>query len=187
MRTLRMLLTCAGLGVALSLLFPMPNAMAQGIGLGPRVGYQKAADADEGKLMAGAALRLRLLPFLGAEGSIDYRSEQFGDGTVTTRSWPVQVTGLFYPLPVLYGAVGAGWYNTTFDVSDDLDGVIEDRTEQEFGWHFGAGAELPLGTAASLTGDVRYVFLDYDFEEIPGVGDSDSDFYMITVGVLFGL
>lgn len=44
------------------------------------------------------------------------------------------VTGLVYPLPIVYGAVAAGWYNATFDFESEL---IEDRTEQEFGWHFG--------------------------------------------------
>lgn len=160
------------------------EAAAQGIGIGPRLGYQKAADADEGNLLFGGVARAKLLPFLGVEGSVSYRSEEFFDGALDVRSWPVQVTGLFYPLPMLYGAMGFGWYNTRFDFESEL---LEDRTEQEVGWHFGAGAEVPLGESVKLAGDIRYVFLDYDFEETPGFGDTDADFYMITVGLLFGL
>jgi opacity protein-like surface antigen len=90
-----------------------------------------------------------------------------------------------YPLGrVIYGAVGAGWYNTTFDFRSE---AIENRTHQKVGWHFGGGLELPLARSISLTGDVRYVFLDYDFETIPGSGDTDADFYLITVGLLLGI
>lgn len=162
-----------------------PQVLAQGIGLGPQIGYQKAADADDGKLMFGAALRLMLTSALGVEGSINYRQEKFADDALTVRSWPVMVTGLLYPLPIIYGAVGAGWYNTTFDFDQNLV-IAEDETTQEFGWHFGAGLELPIGAKSRLTGDIRYVFLDYDFDEIP-FRDVDSNFYVITVGFLFGL
>lgn len=156
---------------------------AGGIGLGPQVGYQKANDAEKGQFMLGAALRVKLWAALGVEGSINYRQEDFSDA-LTVRSWPVMVTGLFYPLPIVYGAVGAGWYNTTFDFSDALG--VEDHTEQEFGWHFGAGAELPIGSKTKLTGDIRYVFLDYSFEDVP-FQDVDSNFFVITAGLLFGL
>lgn len=171
----------AVLGLAM---LPISEAAAQGIGIGPQIGYQKAADADNGNLLVGGALRVRLAPFIGAEGSIGYRSEEFADGELDVRSWPVMVTGLIYPLPVVYGAVGFGWYNTTFDFESEL---LEDRTEQEVGWHFGGGAELPLGSKAALAGDIRYVFLDYDFEEVPGFGETDANFYQITVGLLIGL
>lgn len=166
-------------------LFLTPQLKAQGIGLGPQVSYQKAADADEGRFMVGAALRLKFSPVLGVEGSINYRQQEFADDALTVRSWPVMVTGLIYPLPVVYGAVGGGWYNTTFDFDDDLV-LTDDETRQEFGWHFGAGLELPVGENVKLIGDLRYVFLDYEFDEIP-FEDVDSNFYMITGGLLLGL
>lgn len=86
-------------------------------------------------------------------------------------------------MPGVYGAVGAGWYNTTFDFDTE---EIPDRTDQKVGWHLGGGLELPLGRA-SLTGDIRYVFLDYNFDEVPGVGEREADFYVVTVGLLFGI
>ena len=149
---------------------------------GPQLGVSKSPDADA-NMIWGAALRLRFLPFLGVEGAIDYRQEDFASDALTVRSWPVQVTGMLYILPVLYGAMGAGWYHTTFDYNPDM-GIV-DNTQSEFGWHFGGGLEMPLGNTARLTADLRYVFLDYDFENFPGSDDINSDFYMATAGLLF--
>lgn len=161
------------------------TAGAQSLVFGPQLGYYKATDADNGEAMYGAALRLKILPFLGVEGSINYRQEDYGDNLVTVRSWPVMVTGLVYPMPFVYGALGAGWYNTTFDYNNDLTD-LGSETKQEFGWHAGGGVELPLGTVAKLTGDIRYVFLDYSFADVPELPETDANFYVITVGLLFG-
>jgi opacity protein-like surface antigen len=162
---------------------------AQSISLGPQLGYQKARDADEGNLMGGVACRLKLTPFLGAEASINYRQETYANEALTVRNWPVMVTGLIYPLPMVYGAIGAGWYNTTFDYDQSKFPLwtAKDETKQEFGWHFGGGVELPVGSSFKLVADIRYVFLNYDFKEIPGTGDLKSDFTVFTVGFLFGL
>ena len=162
-----------------------PQAGAQSLSLGPQAGYQKAKDADDGKLMGGLALRLKLSQSLGVEGSINYRQEKFNDA-LTVRSWPIMVTGLFYPLPVAYGAIGAGWYNSKFDFEAPGNAASIEERKQEFGWHFGCGVELPLGAHTKLAGDVRYVFLNYDFDKVPGV-QIDRDFYVITAGILFGL
>lgn len=175
--------------IAIASLFMVTNVTAQGLGLGPQLGYQKAADAEEGKLMGGAALRLKLTSALGVEGSINYRQEKYAEGNIKVKSWPILVTGLIYPLPIVYGAIGFGWYNTTFEFESNkpLYGGATSETEQQVGWHFGAGVELPVGTNVKFTGDIRYVFLNYDFDTIPGSDEVDSDFYMITVGLLFGL
>ena len=161
---------------------------AQNMSLGPQIGYQRAEDADEGRFMYGGAFRAKLLPALGTEASIHYRQEEYADGILTVRSWPVMVTGLVYPFPLLYGAIGFGWYNLTLDYSDTLNALgLDDQTKQRVGWHFGGGVEVPFATGARLTGDIRYVFLDYEFEDIPGKEDLSSDFYVITVGFLFDL
>jgi outer membrane protein W len=137
--------------------------------------------------MFGGAVRVKLIPLLGVEGAIGYRQEEFANETLTIRTWPVMVTGLIYPLPVVYGLIGAGWYNTKFDYDQSSFPSLADETKQEFGWHFGAGAELPVGSNSKLTADLRYVFLNYDFKAIPGRGDLDSNSYVITAGFLFGL
>ncbi len=162
-----------------------------GIGFGPILGIYHSNGGDAMRLTGGAALRLKLGPALGVEGSIQYREDHFG--AVTARSWPVMVTGLIYPLPIVYGLIGAGWYNTTLEASapapapsSALPGVSASTSQSPFGWHFGGGVELPMG-GASLTADIRYVFLNYDFSAFPGTGGTNANFYVINVGLLFGL
>jgi len=170
----------------------IPVAAQGGIGFGPQVGFYKAQDADDVRIMGGAALRLKLSEALGVEASINYRKEAYSNGFVNATSWPVMVTGLVYPIPVVYGAIGAGWYNTSIDYNIPPGflggpGTITSETKQEFGWHFGGGVELPVGSVAKIVGDIRYVFLNYDFKSFPGSNGVNSNFYVITVGLLFGL
>ena len=162
------------------------------IGLGPQIGFHKSRDADDARLMGGAALRMKLSPSFGVEGSINYRNEEYRNGAVRVRNWPVMITGLLYPVPIVYGAMGAGWYNTSVEYNfppgspeASLNSITD--TQQRFGWHFGAGAELPAGSSTKLYGDIRYVFLDYDFKQFPGSEGVNSDFYVVTIGFLFGL
>lgn len=161
------------------------------VGIGPQLGIYKSTDADNARVMGGAAVRIRLSEAFGAEASINYREEDYDGGRVGVQSWPVMVTGLIYPIPVLYGAIGAGWYNSSIEYRFPpgfLGGpVVQEGTRQEFGWHVGGGAELPVGSTATLVGDIRYVFLDYDFQRFPGSDGVKNDFYVITVGFLFGL
>lgn len=157
--------------------------------IGPQIGFQKASDADNGNLMYGAAVRVKFGPSLGFEGSINYRQEDFLNDRLTVRSYPVMLTGMIYPVETLYGAIGIGWYNTKFDFSEELNNSgVRDRNEQKFGWHFGAGLEIPLGKSGSMiTTDFRYVFLNYDFKEVPGQGDKKANYFVITAGLLFGI
>src|SRR5699024_6952288 len=46
------------------------------IGIGPRLGYYKADDADEGSFYGGAQIRARLGRIIGIEGAVDYRTAQ---------------------------------------------------------------------------------------------------------------
>jgi opacity protein-like surface antigen len=170
------------LGLIILMVVPVK---AQSISFGPQAGFYKAQDADHGSWMGGVACRLKLIPTLGIEASINYRQETYLSKLLTVRSWPVMVTGLIYPLPFVYGAMGAGWYNLTYDYDQSRLPLLTDETTQKIGWHFGGGVELPLGPKVKLTGDIRYVFLNYDFKQIPGSGDLKSNFAVITVGLLF--
>jgi opacity protein-like surface antigen len=154
--------------------------------IGPQVGYFKASDADDGNIMPGAALRLRLANALGLEASIDYRQEHYHNDAITLKSWPVLITGLFYPTQYIYGAVGVGWYNTQIEYSKELD-LFSDKSSQKFGWHFGAGVEMPLTKQIKLATDFRYTFLNYDFGAVPGTNNISSDFFIITAGLFFQL
>ena len=66
---------------------------AQGLGFGPVLGYQQARDAEEGSLLGGGAVRLKLSDSFGIEGSILYRSEEYSDGAVKVTNYPVMEIG----------------------------------------------------------------------------------------------
>jgi len=178
-------------GMILVLCFFISGAAhAQGVHFGPQLGIYDAIDGDGSSVMGGLALRVRLSRALGIEGSVNYRREEYEGGGVVVRSWPVMVTALIYPIPIIYGAIGAGWYNSAIDYDSRYLGIFgytTTETKQDFGWHFGGGVDLPVGGRTRLTGDIRYVFLDYGFRQFPGSGSVNSDFYVITVGLLFGL
>ena len=181
---------CLGLLLSICIALPLSVHGQIGVSFGPHVGIQKAQDAEKSNFLVGATMRLRFMSALGAEGNISYRQEDFAANSFTSKSWPVTVTGLLYPLPFLYGGVGAGWYNTTFDFDDATNNAgFEDRTEQEFGWHLAVGLELPASPSIALFGDVRYVFLDYNLKDVPSavLNDVNADFYSINAGLLFRL
>src|SRR5512135_3742173 len=111
MMTKRMIGIFALALLAGSMLYAQESALS----LGPEIGMFKSRDADDAKMMGGLAARYRIAEGLGVEGSISYRSEDYSNGYVSAKSWPVMVTGLIYPIDIVYGAIGAGWYNTTID------------------------------------------------------------------------
>jgi len=158
--------------------------------VGPHLGIQKSQDAQDPNYLVGATLRVRLMPVIGVEGDIGYRQEKYGSDAVTVKDWPVTVTGLIYPLPIIYGGIGGGWYNTTLDYADTYnDAGFDDETTQEFGWHLVVGTELPPMSNIRFFGDVRYVFLDRKFKDLPdaALDGVKSDFYSINVGLLIRL
>lgn len=176
------------LGILISL--PLSAGSQTNVYVGPHLGIQNSSGSESANYLIGATVRVRLMPILGAEADIGYRQEKYGDGAVTARDWPVTVTGLLYPLPFIYGGVGGGWYFTTFDYADAYnDAGFEDETTQNFGWHLAAGVEVPASPRFRVFGDIRFVFLEYDFADLPGeiLDGADSDFYSINVGVLFRL
>ena len=159
------------------------------LGFGPQVGLHSSQSSDAMRVMGGAALRIRLSQALGVEGSINYREDDYLGGAIQTKSWPVMVTGMIYPLPIVYGALGAGWYNTSVDYQvpgQQTPVFLTSESKQEFGWHFGGGVEIPAGPG-SFVGDIRYVFLNYNFQKFPGSDGVKSNFYVLTFGYLFGL
>ena len=152
--------------------------------IGPQAGWHKAADADDGNFMFGGALKMKLTNALGFEGSINYREEDYRNGAITVSQWPVLLSGLFYVTPVVYGLAGVGWYNTKVEFDNELVQHAR-KTSQEFGWHFGAGVDIPLSQAVFLTTDFRYTFIDYEFQEVPGTSEINSDFFIVKAGLMF--
>jgi hypothetical protein len=160
------------------------TAVAQiGVEVGPQIGYYKAQDADNARGMGGVAMRFRFSDAIGIEALINYREEMYSNGSVDVKSWPVMVTGLLYPIPAVYGAIGAGWYSSFIDYN--FTPVTVSETKQEFGWNFGGGVELPLDSITRLVGDIRYVFLNYNFKTFPGSNGVNSDSYALSLGILF--
>ncbi len=179
-------------GFFLVMIIAIPVPAQNSVSFGPQVGFFKAQDADGVRGMGGLALRLNVSEGIGIEGSINYRKERYFDNYVDVNTWPVMVTGLFYLVPVVYGAVGVGWYNTSIDYNIPpgylgAGTTYSTETYQEFGWHFGGGVELPVTSSVKLIGDLKYVFLDYDFTNFPGSNGINSNFYVFTAGLLFTL
>lgn len=169
-------------------------------GLGPRAGYYRSRDAEEGSWYGGLQARFRLGKVIGLEGAVDYRPEETfevnlpgASAEIRQHSYPVTASLLIF-LPILphfspYLVGGGGWYYTKIDYSDTLEAQgFEDRTERLFGWHAGAGLELPITEHVALNGDLRYIFLDSDFGERPGIDldeDQKADGYVATVALMF--
>lgn len=93
------------------------SAIENTLGIGPRLGYYKADDAEEGSFYGGAQIRARLGRVLGLEGAIDYRTAQeydLGEFSTDVRQIPVTASALLF-LPVSesfqpYGVAGLGAY-----------------------------------------------------------------------------
>lgn len=168
------------------------SAAAEGFAaFGPQVGFYKLQGSNESRTMGGLAMRLRLSDNFGIQGSVNYREESYLNGSIQTQSWPVLVTGQYFLSPHIFGLIGTGWYNTSIEyrypTSTPPGTIVVEERKQEFGWHFGGGIELPLGLGTKITSDIKYVFLDYAFNNFPGAGGVNSNFYVISVGFLFGL
>ena len=157
---------------------------AQSVAVGPQIGFIKTKDADKATIMPAAAIRLDLIG-LGVEGSIGYKAEEFSNGQIKTTSYPILLTGMLNVFPFVHAEAGIGWYNIKINYSNTLG--IEDETNQEIGYHLGAGAAIPLGNIL-LTGDFRYVFLKTDFSKVSSSVESlKSDYYTVSIGLLFNL
>lgn len=160
------------------------NFYGQSLSIGPQVGFIKTSDADNSKLMPSVAARLNLLN-LTFEGSVGYKTDEFENGSIKTTSYPILLTAMLGVLPLIHVEAGMGWYKTKLEFSN-LFSNTPSETQSKTGYHVGAGAEIPLGNLV-LTGDVRYVFLDLDFNNISSIAKLKSDYYVLLVGLIFKL
>ena len=159
-------------------------ANATEFGIGGHYSSVLNQETDERTDMLGAQMRLRGR-YAGIEGAVGYRNDELGNN-VELKSWPVSASLLIYPVPVAYALAGLGWHNSTLDFPDES--LIEDATTTELGYHLGAGLEVPMSRTLSLTGDFRYLFIDYEFDEIPSsIGKVDADSFTLNAGLLLYL
>jgi len=158
------------------------------IGLAPQASLMKRADAETDYWTFGGAARINFL-MLGAEASIGYASEELADNVKAT-TMPVTVSGLFYPMPFLYIMGGMGWHNTSvtwkIDQIDNAKTEIDNKdSESTTGAHAGFGVELPFGTNARLSADIRYFFQDYELKDLAVMQDYDYNYYTINFSLFF--
>ena len=156
-------------------------------GIGPRLGYYQAPDAEEGTMFIGIQARGRGAIF-GGEISAEYRGEQVynvAGGELNVRQVPVTGSLLaFVPISPNfqpYGLAGLGAYYT---ITDYDGGFVNSDTETKvnLGYHLGFGVDLPLNKQAALNIDYRYLFLDGDNDDL---GDKQYSGNVITGGLTF--
>lgn len=166
-------------------------AIKNTIGIGPRLGFYKANNADNGNFYGGLQTRIRIGAVLGFEGSVEYRAGQkynFAGQKMNTKFVPVTASVLLF-LPVNrnfapYGIAGLGAYYTIYD----YEGTFTERTDNNFnfGYHLGFGLELPINSNAALNFDYRYLFLNPN-ENQTSTADADYSGNVFTAGLMFYL
>lgn len=161
------------------------------LGIGPRLGYYKGNDADDGSFYGGLQLRARPSEVVGLEGSIEYRpgtesSFAVGGAQQSVETKFVPVTGslmLFLPVDGFapYGLGGVGAYYTIYDSEGSFDDDWD--SEFNFGYHAGFGLQIPFSSDASLNLDYRYLFLTPENENLPE--DADYSGNAFTASLMF--
>ena len=155
-------------------------------GIGPKLGFYKAPDAEDGTMFIGIQSRSKG-KYFGGEFTLEYRGEQSyttTNGELTIRQIPV--TGslmLFAPLSenfAPYGLAGLGAYYTFYDYDG---GFINpgDDAEVNVGYHLGFGADLAVSESAAFNIDYRYLFLDGN-DSIP---EKEFSGNVLSVGLTF--
>ncbi|MDZ7771894.1 MAG: outer membrane beta-barrel protein [Balneolaceae bacterium] len=162
-------------------------------GIGPRIGYYQAEDANEGQFYFGGQMRLRFSRIVGFEAALEYRTSadySYPDGTDVTVS-QVPITGslmLFVPLDAgvrPYGLGGLGLYYQNYDCDGGLVGCSDD-SDFNMGYHLGFGLELAANDNISLSGDYRYLFLNPDQNE-NNVEDASFSGSVFSLALTFNL
>ncbi len=156
-------------------------------GFGPKIGYYKAPDAEDGTMFIGVQTRTRGEVF-GFEMAAEYRGEQSystANGDLTIKQIPVTASLLAH-VPLAsnfqpYGLIGLGAYYTFYDYNG---GFISPGDDAEFniGYHLGFGLDLPLNESAGLNVDYRYLYLDDQGDDL---NDTEFSGNVISAGLTF--
>lgn len=163
------------------------NLQVGKIGVGPELGYFKSGDADQGSIMLGGFIRARILEQVGLDLSVSYKTEHYASGRVQVSQWPVQLSGLYYPMPSVYLLAGVGLYFTTFSFNSQSIIDLPDKSASRFGFHVGAGLELEMTPKLKFTGDIKYVLLGLGLDNFGTIQASDlnANYYVITIGAMY--
>ncbi|MBI3857514.1 MAG: porin family protein [Planctomycetes bacterium] len=155
--------------------------------VGVHLGVTGAWDAEDPTFMLGANFRLHILPWLGAEVTLDFSTRQsYERNQIHVTEVPIEVAGLFYPpleLPVKpYGIFGFG-----FDIADtSYTGAFagfKDSTDLQLLFFLGFGVEFELTPNIVLDANLRFVFV----EDPPHFGGNSADWVQFTLGAMIKL
>ncbi len=155
---------------------------ARAVEIVPSIGITRAADnsGTDAKTFGGLALRSPLTPLTKTEIAIAWRNENYNNGDLKVRMWPVTASLWLSPVPMLYAGGGVGWYHTTLDYRNGLG--LTDETTRKFGTHLGGGMNLPIGPMTSLDLNGRYVFMEKQRSQLPP-NEFDPDFWSMSAGL----
>jgi hypothetical protein len=155
--------------------------------VGPHLGVAGAYDAADPTFLIGAAGRVHILPWLGAEASIDFQLRQsFEQDQIHLFQVPFEFTGLFYPpvgdSPIRpYGLAGFGFTITSTSYTGGLS--RGDSTDLNLLFFIGFGAEFELEPNIALDASLRFVFS----QDPPHFAGNSADWIQFTIGILFKL
>jgi opacity protein-like surface antigen len=185
------------------------GSIEDALGIGPRVGFYKSNDADQGAYFIGAQLRMRMGAVLGLEGALDYRlGESFNVSSVPSLTNSAKVSYIPLTLSALifvplhahfapYGLAGVGWYYTIVNYELDAGSLsqlgpqLKDANQSVFGYHIGLGIEIPFNKNIAANIDYRYLFLDSQIKHvkellqgIPNLDTKNSNGSVITASIM---
>jgi len=155
--------------------------------VGARAGYMRMAEADDGAFMGGLFFRTDWRRVVFIDGSVYYNSKEVSND-VDLELIPIQLSAMLFLLgrdnilnPFVLGGGGLYWTRTTVTGRDT-------KSEFDFGWHLGVGADYNLSDRMFIEGDFRYIWLNTDSDN-KTISDSLKNFnhWIGSVGIGFRL
>jgi opacity protein-like surface antigen len=155
--------------------------------VGAHLGVAGAYDASDPTFLVGFNGRVHILPWLGADASIDFQLKQnFEHDQIHLYQVPFEFSALFY-LPVgdspirPYGLAGFGFTITDTSYTGSLS--RSDSTDLNALFFIGLGAEFELNPNMFFDANLRFVFV----EDPPHFAGNSADWIQFTIGILFKL
>ena len=163
------------------------SALAQQGDFGARLGYQRLTDGNSGAFVGGGYFRWDWHRIVMLEAAVLYHVEEV-NATTDLELWPLQFSGLIYPLRRDYAIspyllAGGGLYVTRL-----VEEHAKSESDFDFGWHLGFGLDFALNDRVFLEADFRYLWLDSNTQsETAAEALSNFDSWMATAGIGFRL
>lgn len=155
--------------------------------LGPHLGVAGAYDLSNPGLLIGGTARAHILPWLGAEVSIDFQTSQaFESNQIHVFQVPFEFSVIFY-VPIEspfrpYAAFGAGFSFMHVSYSGGLAGSVA-HTNLEALCFIGFGAEIELNPDIMLDMNLRIV----PAHDPTNFGGNNVNWIQFSMGILFRL